>query len=123
MPEQLANWDYQWSQVVGQAWADASFKRRLFANPAAVLTEYGVTLPAGLQVKLLESTEKVPNNTDDLVHVIFPAKPSAEDLSEEELLGGAPGTAVAGCHRCSCHHCHWCERCACERCGCEPSPT
>jgi hypothetical protein len=121
MPEQLANWDYQWSQVVGLAWADDAFKQRLFANPAKVLKEWGVTVPAGLQVKVLENTDPLPEDTDELLHLVLHPRPSAEALSEEELFGGVPGHAVAGCgcERCSCHHCYWCERCSCERCRCD----
>ena len=31
--------DKQWSQIVAKAWADANFKQRLLADPAAVLKE------------------------------------------------------------------------------------
>ena len=116
MPEQLAKWDYQWSQVVGQAWADDSFKQRLFANPTATLKEYGVDMPAGLQVKVLEDTEEVPENTGTIVHLVLPARPSDEDLLEEELVGGVGGQAVAYCHHCGCYSCYRCYRCGCGGC-------
>jgi hypothetical protein len=117
MPEQLAKWDYQWSQVVGQAWADDSFKHRLFANPTATLKEYGMDMPSGLQVKVLEDTEEVPENTGTIVHLVLPARPSDEDLLEEELVGGVGGQAVAYCHHCGCYSCYRCYRCGCGGCA------
>jgi len=117
MPEQLANWDYQWSQVVGQAWADDSFKQRLFANPTAILREYGVETPAGFEVKVLENVEEMPENTDHLLHLILPARPSDEDLLEEELIAGAGSSTAAYCYHCGCYRCYRCGRCGCGGCA------
>jgi hypothetical protein len=62
-----------------------AFKARLIANPAAVLTEHGVKIPAGMTVKVHENTESVfhpvlPNNTA-----------SAGNLSDDELAAAAGG--------------------------------
>ena len=46
---QPVNWDYQWGQVVGRAWADREFKERLLANPVAVLEEYDLAPPVNVQ--------------------------------------------------------------------------
>jgi Nitrile hydratase, alpha chain len=118
MREQVANWDYQWSQVVGQAWADDAFKQRLFADPAAALKDYGLDMPAGVRVLVLENPDTMPQNTDEVLHFVLPPKPSAEDLSEEELHGGTvgPGLDRCGCGHCGCQHCHYCARCACDLC-------
>src|SRR5262245_49659796 len=47
----------QWSQIVAKAWADESFKRRLLADPAAVLLEQGTAVPAGVQVRVVEDAD------------------------------------------------------------------
>ena len=74
----------QWSQIVAKAWADGKFKQRLLADPAAVLKEHGITLPAGVTVAVLENTDKV-------LHLVLPAASQGE-LSEadlEKVAGGA----------------------------------
>ena len=73
----------QWSQIVAKAWADAKFKQRLLADPAAVLKENGIEVPPGVTVKIIENSEKV-------VHLTLPAKPDGE-LSEEALAKVAGG--------------------------------
>jgi hypothetical protein len=117
---QPVNWDYQWSQIVGRAWADDEFKQRLLADPAAVLAEYDLAPPAGLRVELLEDTEWVPESTDEVLYLALPAKPSDEELSEDELCSvGGP----AASRRCGCEWCHRCYHCHCEWCrGCHHPP-
>jgi hypothetical protein len=110
MAGQAVDWDYQWSQITARAWSDDAFKKRLLADPAAALKEYGLGVPAGIQIKVLE-------NTDKLLNLVLPIKPAPEELSEEELHRVAGGQG----HRCGCERCG-CERCSCERChrcGCE----
>ena len=80
--------DKQWSQIVAKAWADDKFKQRLLANPAAVLKENGMTMPAGVIVKVVENTEKV-------IYLTLPAKPSGE-LSEADLEKVAGGVVKVG---------------------------
>jgi hypothetical protein len=124
MPSDL-DFEYEWSQLVAKAWDDPAFKQRLLADPAAVLKENGLKVPAGVQVKVVENTDKV-------VHLTLPAKPSPAELSEEELHraagghcggGGCERCRCGGCERCrgcgGCERCRGCERCGCERCGCE----
>jgi hypothetical protein len=117
---QLVNWDYQWGQIVGRAWADDEFKQRLLAETTAVLEEYDLAPPAGVRVELLQDAEWVPESTDDVLYLAMPARPSDEELSEDELCSiGGPETAkrcggcggCGGCHRC--HHCYcdWCGGC------------
>ena len=73
----------QWSQIVAKAWADPKFKQRLLASPAAVLKENGVDVPTGVAVKVVE-------NSENLVHLTLPARPTGE-LSEKELEQVAGG--------------------------------
>jgi len=79
-----------WGQIVAKAWQDDSFKRRLLSNPALVLTEYGLELPAHVQVRVVE-------NTDRLVHLTIPASPRGGELRDDDLekvAGGRLGYAV-----------------------------
>ncbi|MBI2910694.1 MAG: NHLP leader peptide family natural product precursor [Chloroflexi bacterium] len=68
----------RYGQVVAKAWQDEAFKHRLLADPRTVLEEQGVTLPAGMEVRMVE-------NTDRVMHLTLPAKPSEVELSVEEL--------------------------------------
>ena len=73
----------QWSQIVAKAWADDQFKQRLLADPAAVLNELGVMVPAGVTVKVVE-------NTDTVCNLVLPGKPKGE-LTDAELQSVAGG--------------------------------
>ena len=79
-------------QVITKAWNDDSFKQRLLADTMAVLKEEGVQVPAGLEVKAVENTEK-------LVHMIIPLKPVSSEFLDETLLLIAQGSGfhVLGC--------------------------
>ena len=83
----------QWGQVVARAWREPTYKQRLMAEPAAVLREAGIELPAGQQVRVVE-------NTDQVVHLVLPQQP--RELSDEQLeqvAGGMildMGTVVKG---------------------------
>ena len=83
--KQSANWDYQWGQIVGRAWADNDFSQRLRADPGGVLKEYDLTPPAGVRLAVLEDRDRAPDDTDDVMHLMLPGKPSATELSEDEL--------------------------------------
>lgn len=70
-------------KVVARTWSDPDFKARLTADPKSVLAEHGVSVPEGVDVKVVENNEKV-------VHLTLPAKPSG-DLSDEQLDQAAGG--------------------------------
>ena len=93
MSRKSNNWDYQWGQIVGRAWADDGFNQRLRTDPAGVLTEYDLPPPAGVRIEVLEDPDRVPEDTDGVMHLVLPGKPSAAELSEEELcnVGGSCG--------------------------------
>jgi hypothetical protein len=111
---QSVNWDYRWGQIVGRAWADDDFKQRLLADPAGALKEYDLPPPAGLRIEVLEDPDRVPEDTDGVMHLVLPGKPSAAELSVDELC--RVGGAVAA-DRCGCEWCHRCQRCHCGWCG------
>ncbi len=89
--EQLTAYAKQYGQVVAKAWADDDFKQRLLADPAATLQAEGITVPQGVELRAVENTDKV-------MYLMLPPKPSAE-LSDEQLdlvAGGNTSTVSCG---------------------------
>jgi hypothetical protein len=86
-------------QLIAKTWADEVFKKRLIADPAAVLKEAGMEVPEGVKVIVVEDTNTV-------MHLVLPPKPSDDELSEEQLSQAAGGRCGCGCAGCGC------------RCGC-----
>ena len=73
-----------WSQIVAEAWANAAFKKRLLADPAAALKEQGIDVPQGVQVKVVQDTA-------GLRHLVLPCGVEGGELSEEALAHAAGG--------------------------------
>jgi hypothetical protein len=48
-----------WRIIVARAWHEADFKTRLLASPGDVFKEYGIDVPAGLEIKIVEDTAAV----------------------------------------------------------------
>ena len=75
----------QLAQLFAACWKDQALKARFMADPKAVLAEYGMDVPDGLDVKVVE-------NTSNTVHITLPAPPSGHlDLSDDELSNAAGG--------------------------------
>ncbi len=73
------------AQVIARAWSDPDFKAQLLNDPKTVLASYGIDLPAGLNLKIVE-------NSAETMHVVLPATPSqAGDLSDADLQKLAGG--------------------------------
>jgi Nitrile hydratase, alpha chain len=98
-----------WQQLIARAWCDPVLKARLLADPAAVLREQGLNVPAGVRVNVMENTDGVMENTDGVLNLVLPAKPSALDLCDEELQMAAVGRGRCDCDcrgYCGCNeHC------------------
>jgi hypothetical protein len=79
-------------QLLIKVWEDPTFKRRLVADPRAVLQEHGLPLPDGQAVRVVEDTAET-------VHLILPPKPAEGELSDEQLeqvTGGMVGLLIFG---------------------------
>ena len=79
-------------------WKDEALKARFMADPKAVLAEYGIDVPDGINVNVVE-------NSDNTVHITMPQAPDgAGELSDEELANVAGGVGdsqnVAGADFC-----------------------
>src|SRR5271155_4996581 len=61
-----------YGKIVAKAWRDPAFKARLLADPHAALEDAGISVPAGVTVKVVE-------NTDTHVHFVLPPKPTGEE--------------------------------------------
>ncbi len=77
-------------QIIAKAWMDEGFKQRLLSNPGLALKEEGVEMPPDVEVRIAENTAKV-------LHFVLPAKPSREELSDEQLTNVAGGGAFCEC--------------------------
>jgi len=64
-------------QLVEKATEDPALRQRLLQSPKQVLAEAGITLPAGLEVEIVENTDKV-------IHLVLPPLVEAS-----EAEGGA----------------------------------
>ena len=47
------------AKIIAKAWSDEAFKKRLLAEPDKVLAEHGIEAPAGMEMKVVENTDKV----------------------------------------------------------------
>ena len=82
----------QLADLFAACWKDEALKQRFMADPKAVLAEYGMDVPDGMAVNVVE-------NTDNTVHITMPAPPSGHGyLSDEELSNaeGAAGMSLPG---------------------------
>ena len=81
------------AQLFAACWKDEALKARFMSDPKSVLKDYGLEVPDGMDVKVVE-------NADDCVHITLPAAPAgsgdlsdagAGDLSDDELSNAAGG--------------------------------
>ena len=75
----------QLASLFAACWKDEALKARFMSDPKAVLAEYDMPVPDGMDVKVVE-------NADNCVHITMPAPPSGSmELSDEELSNAAGG--------------------------------
>ena len=78
----------QLADLFAACWKDDALKSRFMSEPRAVLAEYGMAVPDGMDVNVVE-------NADQCVHITLPMPPADhQDLSDEELRNVAGGCAV-----------------------------
>ena len=73
------------SSLFSACWKDEALRARFMSEPKAVLAEYGMDVPDGMDVNVVE-------NSANTVHITMPAPPAAHgELSDEELSHAAGG--------------------------------
>lgn len=77
----------QQARFLGRVWSDPTFKQRVLADPTAALGEQGISVPKGVEVRVVE-------NTDSVVHLVLPPSP-ADALSDEQLEAVAGGDTAS----------------------------
>jgi len=78
-----------WAQLVAKAWTDDKLRERLMSDPQSVMEENGLPVPPGLEVRVVQNTEGV-------IYLPLPPKPSPAELSEEDLSQAVAGTRPIG---------------------------
>jgi hypothetical protein len=86
--EHVDEYGKQYAKIVARAWADEAFKQRFLADPAAVMREYDLSVPEGIEMRAVENTESV-------VYIALPPSPG-EDVSDEDLALVAGGGSTVG---------------------------
>ena len=77
----------QLAELFAACWKDDALKQRFMSDPKAVLAEYDMPVPDGMDVKVVE-------NADNCVHITMPMAPGGNDLSDEELSAAAGGNVT-----------------------------
>ena len=80
----------KWAQLVKRAWSDETLKQQLLNDPAPLLREHGIAIPAGADVRVVQ-------DKDTVACIVEPLK-SADDLAELTTsdLSGVVGGGRAG---------------------------
>ena len=74
----------QLADLFAACWKDEALKARFMADPKAVLAEYGMDVPVGMDVKVVE-------NASNCVYITMPASPSSGMALSDDELGKAAG--------------------------------
>jgi hypothetical protein len=74
----------KWLQLVAQARTDKTLKQRLMEMPVVVLREHGINIRQGLDIRVVENTDKV----------VYLPLPAVSELSDSQLDSVVGGTTV-----------------------------
>jgi hypothetical protein len=82
----------QWAKIVAKAWADEDYKQRLMEDPAEVLSEEGMAVPEGVEIKVVEATDKQ-------AWMVLPPKPEDGKIEERaDLLAASSLLCCSACY-------------------------
>jgi hypothetical protein len=76
----------KWARLVAKAWTDDKLRQRLTTDPKAVLKEHGLDVPSGMDVRVVENSDKV-------TYLTLPPKPAGDvtELTPDQLAGVSGG--------------------------------
>ncbi len=81
LPKEQPEVAKKWFQLVAQARADKTLKQRLMDTPVVVLREHGVNVRQGLDIRVVEDTDKV-------FYLKLPAEAELTDGELDGIVGG-----------------------------------
>jgi nitrile hydratase len=82
--KQQRDLELQWGALIAQSWADESYRQRLLEDPASALKASGVSVPADVQLKIVEDVAGV-EVTGKVINLPLPKKPCKSEFSSEEI--------------------------------------
>jgi len=77
MEEEKKEQGKKYAKLIAKVWSDEAFKERLVMDPRATLDAEGIQVPEGVEVKVVEQTEKT-------FFLVIPEKPQQDYISEGE---------------------------------------
>jgi hypothetical protein len=78
MKNLIAEHQKKWAVCVAKAWADEDYKKRLISDPATVLKKEGLTVPEGMEIKVVE-------NTHEVFYMVLPESPDSIEGAIENV--------------------------------------
>lgn len=93
------NWKAIDAKLITRAWEDEAFKATLYKNPQRALEQAGLSVPEGIEIKVVEERPGLQMQDTPAIHyLIIPAKPGLDagdefELSNEELEAVAGGSS------------------------------
>ena len=85
------------AQLFAACWKDEALTARFINDPKAVMKQFDLDVPDGIDVKVVQ-------NADDCVHITLPVSPTGDiDLTDDEMSRAAGGDGCK-CHECDAIH-------------------
>ena len=78
---------HRWGEIISKAGQDEGFRKRLLFAPATVVKEFGLEVPSGVRLSIIE-------NTDQILHLVLPPLQTSKELSDADLEGVTGGLVV-----------------------------
>lgn len=78
----------KWGQLIAKAWEDDKLRQRLLSDPSTVLKEHGIDPPHGVEIRVVENTERT-------IYLTLPSKPQLEELRDMELDSRSRGAVFS----------------------------
>jgi hypothetical protein len=81
----------KYAKLIAKAWSDEAFKERLLTDSRAVLEAEGISVPPGVDVKVMEQTETQ-------LFVVIPPKPPIEQYAVmTERISAIAAASMSSC--------------------------
>ena len=78
MEEERKEQGKKMAKVIARVWSDEAFKERLIADPKAVLAAEGISVPSGVDIKVVEQTDKQQ-------YFVIPPRPDSISVEDVEI--------------------------------------